>query len=37
MTRLHGVNTLDGNDRVRVDPNVSTLIGVNVDLGLGQH
>ena len=31
------VNTLDGNDRVRVDPNVSTLIGVNVDLGLGQH
>jgi hypothetical protein len=31
------VNTLDGNDRVRVDPKVSTLIGVNVDLGLGQH
>ena len=31
------VNTLDGNDTVTVDPNVSTLIGVAVDLGLGQH
>ena len=30
------VNTLDGNDRVTVDPNVSTLIGVGVDLGPGQ-
>jgi hypothetical protein len=30
------VNTLDGNDRVIVDPNVSTLIGVGVDLGPGQ-
>jgi Ca2+-binding RTX toxin-like protein len=31
------VNTLDGNDKVTVDPTVSTLIGANVDLGLGQH
>ena len=31
------VNALDGNDTVTVDPNVSTLIGVAVDLGLGQH
>ena len=31
------VNTLDGNDTVNVDPNVATLIGVAVDLGLGQH
>jgi Ca2+-binding RTX toxin-like protein len=31
------VNTQDGNDRVRVDPQTSTLIGVTVDLGLGQH
>jgi hypothetical protein len=31
------VNTLDGNDRVNVDPNVGTLIGVAVDLGPGQH
>jgi Ca2+-binding RTX toxin-like protein len=31
------VNTLDGNDTATVDPNVSTLIGVAVDLGLGQH
>jgi hypothetical protein len=30
------VDTLDGNDTVAVDPNVSTLIGVAVDLGLGQ-
>jgi hemolysin type calcium-binding protein len=30
------VNTLDGNDRVNVDPNVATIIGVAVDLGLGQ-
>jgi len=30
------VNTLDGNDRVNVDPNVGTLIGVAVDLGPGQ-
>ena len=31
------VNTLDGDDAVTVDPNVSTFIGVAVDLGLGQH
>jgi Ca2+-binding RTX toxin-like protein len=31
------VNALDGNDTVNVDPSVSTLIGVGVDLGLGQH
>jgi hypothetical protein len=31
------LNTLDGNDRVHVDPQLSTLIGVTVDLGLGQH
>jgi len=31
------VNTLGGNDRVDVDRNVSTLIGVAVDLGPGQH
>ncbi len=31
------VNALDGNDTVTVDPNVSTLISVAVDLGLGQH
>jgi hypothetical protein len=30
------VNTLDGNDKVIVDPAVSTLIGVGVDLGAGQ-
>jgi RTX calcium-binding nonapeptide repeat (4 copies) len=30
------VDTLDGNDTVAVDPNVTTLIGVAVDLGLGQ-
>jgi hypothetical protein len=30
------VDTLDGNDRVNVDPNVSSIIGVAVDLGLGQ-
>ena len=30
------VKTLDGNDRVNVDPNVGTLIGVAVDLGPGQ-
>jgi RTX calcium-binding nonapeptide repeat (4 copies) len=30
------VNTHDGNDRVNVDPNVATLIGVAVDLGPGQ-
>ena len=30
------VHTLDGNDTVTVDPNVNTLIGVAVDLGLGQ-
>ena len=30
------VDTLDGNDRVNVDPDVSTVIGVAVDLGLGQ-
>jgi hypothetical protein len=30
------VNTLDGNDRVDVDPAVSALIGVAVDLGAGQ-
>ena len=31
------VNTRDGNDTVTVDPNVSSFIGVAVDLGLGQH
>jgi hypothetical protein len=31
------VNTRDGDDTVTVDPNVSTFIGVAVDLGLGQH
>jgi hypothetical protein len=31
------VNVLDGNDRVNVDPNISTIIGVVVDLGLGQR
>jgi hypothetical protein len=30
------VNTLDGNDRVNVDPNVGSLVGVVVDLGPGQ-
>jgi len=30
------VDVLDGNDRVTVDPNVFTIIGVAVDLGLGQ-
>ena len=30
------VNTLDGNDNANVDPNVATIIGVAVDLGLGQ-
>ena len=36
-TRDHlQVNALDGNDKVTVDPNVSTLIDVAVDLGLGQ-
>jgi Ca2+-binding RTX toxin-like protein len=30
------VNTLDGNDRVRVDDAVAARIGVNVDLGAGQ-
>jgi len=36
-TRDHlQVDTLDGNDRVDVDPNVGTLIGVAVDLGPGQ-
>jgi len=30
------VNTLGGNDQVHVDPSVSALIGVAVDLGLGQ-
>jgi hypothetical protein len=30
------VNTRDGNDSVNVAPDVSTLIGVGVDLGLGQ-
>ena len=30
------VETLDGNDTVTVDPNVSTFIGVAVDLGPGQ-
>jgi hypothetical protein len=36
-TRDHlQVNTLDGNDTVDVDPNVATIIGVAVDLGLGQ-
>ena len=37
-TRDHlQVNTLDGNDTATVDPNVGTLIGVTVDLGLGQQ
>ena len=31
------VDTLDGNDTVIVAPDVSTLIGIAVDLGLGQH
>jgi hypothetical protein len=31
------VDTLDGNDTVNVAPGVATLIGVAVDLGLGQH
>ena len=31
------VDTLDGNDTVNVAPDVSTLIGVAVDLGLGRH
>jgi Ca2+-binding RTX toxin-like protein len=31
------VNTLDGNDKVRVDNDVLPLIGTNVDLGAGQH
>ena len=36
-TRDHlQVDTLDGNDRVNVDPNVAAIIGVAVDLGLGQ-
>jgi hypothetical protein len=30
------VNTLDGNDMVNVAPDVTTVIGVAVDLGLGQ-
>jgi len=30
------LDTLDGNDRVSVDPNVATVIGVGVDLGAGQ-
>ena len=30
------VNTLDGNDRVRVDDDVPPLIGTSVDLGTGQ-
>ncbi len=30
------VNTLDGNDRVRVDNDVAALIGVHTDLGTGQ-
>jgi len=30
------VNTLDGNDRVRVDPAAAARIDVNVDLGAGQ-
>ena len=34
--RLH-VNTLDGNDHVRVDDEVAALINVAVDLGAGQH
>ena len=37
-TRDHlQVDVLDGNDRVTVDPNVSTIIGVAVDLGPGQR
>ena len=36
-TRDHlQVDALDGNDRVNVDPNVSTIIGVAVDLDPGQ-
>ncbi len=31
------LNTLGGNDKVDVDPNVSNLIGLGVDFGLGQH
>lgn len=31
------VNTLDGNDHVHVDPAAAARIGVNVDLGAGQH
>jgi Ca2+-binding RTX toxin-like protein len=34
--RLH-VNTLDGNDHVRVDDDAAALISVAVDLGAGQH
>jgi Ca2+-binding RTX toxin-like protein len=30
------VNTLDGNDKVNLDPGVSPILGVAVDLGLGQ-
>ena len=30
------VNTLDGRDKVNVDPGVNPLIGLNVDLGTGQ-
>ncbi len=31
------VKTLDGNDRVTVDPSATALIGVTTDLGAGQH
>ncbi len=31
------VNTLGGNDKVDLDPNVRNLIGLGVDFGLGQH
>lgn len=31
------IDTLDGNDRVTVDPDVSTIIGFGLDLGAGQH
>jgi len=31
------VNTLDGDDHVRVDPAAAARIAVNVDLGAGQH
>ena len=31
------VNTLDGNDKVTTDPNVTALIGLGVDLGFGQR